>query len=333
MFIAVEGCTATGKTTLMERLHDELEDDEREINWIHHGQPAELTRHWALKQYATGWETPNNDTYVIGDRWHWGEMTYSPVYRPDTNEDGYGLLGRAGWRWTELFLASRGAAIAYLRADNDTLAKRLEERGDDHVDNLPDLFRISSLYESARRDSITMAASLDTSDSELTEARYESFVSSLIEEARQRATESRRLLWLEKRYVGRLLPSALLVGDARNTNQRSDTVLPFYPAPGNSGEYLLNALPDMFWRSVGIVNGSEIDNLIPLWEQLGKPPIVALGKRAKESLQKYGHGIGDVTTTFHPQYVRRFMHDRQKEYGDAIVAAASGAGAPEGWSL
>jgi hypothetical protein len=262
---------------------------------------------------------------MVSDRWHFGERTYAQLYRPDTNLDGFGLLGQAGWRWTEMFLASRGAVIATLTADNDTLIKRLANRGDDHVTNNSDLLQISSLYEIARRDSNNVGAIYDTSDEAADAEKFDHFVTSLIDEAKRREELAYKLArWPEWRgYVGSLTADVLLVGDKRNVTKKygDETRLPFMPVDGNSGDFLLNALPSMFWRSVGMVNGAETEDLGLLWESLGEPRIVALGNEAANAL--VSQGLKDFIKVPHPQWVRRFHNSAQKLYGKDIQMAAT----------
>jgi hypothetical protein len=121
-------------------------------------------------------------------------------------------------------------------------------------------------------------------------------------------------------YIGSPRPRVLLVGDKRN--DPSGPILPFYPAKGNSGDYLLSNLPDPFWKSVGIVNGTELCSsmLGTLWVVLGRPPVVALGRMAEKSIAGLCDEIprSHVSVVPHPQYVRRFHHHDGQEYGRAI---------------
>lgn len=316
----------------MTRLVKELGNDAE----VHHkDRPKELTRRWVLGDYVL-----NHEDYfpgkrdLISDRWHWGERTYAAIYRADTNRDGYGLLGQAGWRWVEMFLASRGGVVASLTADNDTLVKRLAERGDDHVTSEHELLQVSSLYELARRESNTVGAIYDASDP-WDDEKFNRFVENLLTEARMREAEAETLLkWGDYRsYIGALRPDVLLVGDRRNITKEhgEETQLPFMPVDGNSGEYLLNALPNMFWRSVGIVNGCEVEDLGLLHESLGEPRIVALGNMAAKSLKNYG--IDEFVKLPHPQHVRRFNHSAQIEYGKAIQHAATTGEVRLPWTL
>lgn len=314
----------------MNRLVKELGHD---VEMHHKDRPKELTRRWVLGDYVL-----NHEYYypgkrdMISDRWHWGERTYAAVYRTDTNRDGYGLLGQAGWRWVEMFLASRGAVIASLTADNNTLIKRLAERGDDHVTSNEELLQVSSLYELARRESNVVGAIYDASNP-WDDEKFDRFVENLLTEARLREAQAEKLLTWEnhRSYLGSPTPDTLLVGDRRNITKKygDETQLPFMPVDGNSGEYLLNALPSMFWRTVGIVNGSEVDNLQLLHGLLGEPKIIALGNDAAKALTK--NGMDDFIKFPHPQFMRRFHNKDQIEYGKAIMKAAT-TGEVE-WSL
>lgn len=332
MHIIIEGPTCSGKSTLIQRvLEHKLVSSTPTA--VHMGKPEELNRRWALREYVNKWEKvkPGTGGDIIADRWHWGELTYAPIYRPDTDKDGYGLLGRAGWRWTEMYLASRGAVIGMVTASNDTLIQRLEKRGDDHVRNVPELLRVSSLYEQARRDSMNVAAIHDTSPDETSDEKYTAFVDSLVEEAQRREERAAEITGRWRRYTGSLNPGILLVGDRRNVTKKygNETYLPFMPVDGNSAEFLLNALPDMTWRNTGMINGAEVRTIKQLVKKLGDPTVIALGKEAEKALLE--QKVEPRATLPHPQYVRRFFSSRQREYGQNIVDAANTGEVTSSW--
>lgn len=315
-WIAVEGPTCAGKSTLFNQLHSEMKSRQG-FKTNHMSRPEEHTRRWVLGEYVLKWENLRvQRTELLSDRWHWGEATYSPVYRPETNKDGYGLLGQAGWRWTELFLLSRGAVTAYLHASPDTLIKRLEERGDDHVQNVDELLQVAKLYNEARSQSPTVKAVFDTG-SGISAATMRTELMKIADRTAKRSAKLDE--W--PGYIGSPLPAVLLVGYARNITKRYgvETRLPFMPVNGNSGEYLLTALPDPYWKTVGIVNGSETKDLRGLWLALQRPPVVALGQNASSVVRRAGM---EAAVLPHPAYVRRFMNDRKAEYGEAISKAA-----------
>jgi thymidylate kinase len=319
MWIIVEGATCSGKSTLEKELTRQLGKTEDRITKVHMERPLELNRRWALREYVLNWEAHKieDDSSIIADRWHWGESTYAPIYRPDTNKDGFGLLGVAGWRWVELFLMSRGALTVFLRADHDVLMNRYKIRGDDHVTNNEELLQIAKLYDQAFVDAPTASIGIDTSLPNRTQGQ-----AALVIKAASQLQEHVSDISAFRGYIGGPKPSALLVGDERNVTKRygEETKLPFMPVNGNSGDFLLRSLPDAWWPHVGIVNSAEYPVSLPkLWEALGEPPVVALGNNAEKALTKLKipHGWA-----YHPQYVRRFEHKHIDNYGKQLRVAA-----------
>lgn len=326
MWIIVEGATCSGKSTLIDALFELDKTWRTGTEQIHKDKPKDLTREYVLNDYVFSHESYQaGKDDIIADRWHWGEVTYSPIYRRDTNLDGFGLLGKAGWRWTEMFLASRGAVVALCRADNDTLVKRFADRGDDHVQDANELLKISAFYDIARRESITTTSVVDTSNDEISPERFKTYVEMLITSAKDREQDATELRDFPE-YIGPIHPGTLLVGDAQNNNPArkvgGNTKLPFIPVNGNSSEFLLASLHDMFWREVGIINANDSDlDLYELWGKLGEPNVVALGKDAAGTLNVSGIPYQAVP---HPSYVRRFHSGKRRDYGRAILNASNG---------
>lgn len=318
MWIVVEGPTCSGKSTLYDALNKKLTREGTELETVHMERPKELTRRWALNEYVNNWvRHPLYDTSILADRWHFGEFTYAPIYRPGTNRDGYGLLGRAGWRWTELFLMSRGVVTVQCTAPIETLITRLDERGDDHVQNHDELRQVAALYWDAINESPTTTLTFDTTgESDLT-AR-----TNLVVRVAELNMAHVRELDVHPGYIGPRNPAVLLLGDERNITKEfgEETILPFMPVNGNSGDFLLNALPDEMWKLCGIVNASEQTDLEQLWHLLGRPHVAALGSRAAMVAERAGIPHTDF---HHPQYVRRFAHGEQVEYGEAITRKVS----------
>jgi gluconate kinase len=327
MFIVIEGTDASGKTTLIEAVKNELHAryTESPVIMFHKGKPEEKTRRWVLRDYVTSVERQNWFRQVaLSDRWHWGEVTYAPKYRPDTNKDGYGLLGKAGWRWTELFLLSRGVAQFWLYQPLEVIQARLAARGDEFV-QVEDLSDILSQYRIAAEQSIGLATvqpdpeSLDTV----------SQLAATIVDSALLVEEQARHLEIFPHYIGSPRPKVLLVGDERNIVKKygEETTLPFMPVDGNSAEYLLTALPDDLWHQVGIININDGDNKYSfnaLWNQLGFPKIIALGRLAEKTLASIPIHENYYTVLPHPQYVRRFFNKTKEEYGQAIKRVADG---------
>lgn len=337
MFIVIEGTDASGKSTLIDAIHEQLVSryGADQIALFHKGKPEEPTRRWVLKDYVTSIEKQNWFRHIaLSDRWHWGEVTYAPKYRPETNKDGYGLLGQAGWRWVELFLQSRGVAQHWLYQPLEVIQARLEARGDEFV-KVDDLAEILDQYHVAARDSVLTGVYSPGADS-LKE--IDALASTIIDNALA-VEDSARALELFPYYIGSPTPRVLLVGDERNIVKRygEETTLPFMPVDGNSAEYLLTSLPDELWQDVGIININDGDNknsFKALWQTLGFPPIAVLGRLAEKTLAKLPVDEHYYTVLPHPQYVRRFFNRTKEEYGQAIKRVADGIDKKEEqWTL
>jgi hypothetical protein len=322
MFIVVEGTDASGKTSLIEAIYSELQSryPGQIIQRFHKGKPADLTRRWVLNDYVNSIETTNwSESVALSDRWHWGEITYAPKYRPVTNKDGYGLLGKAGWRWVELFMQSRGIAQYWLYQPLDVIEARLEARGDEFVE-VKDLRNILAQYEIANSVSIIRSKVQPPAQSL---EKINSIAKFIINDAEHVAKCAKPLAEFPY-YIGAHKPSILLVGDRHNTTARygKETNLPFMPVDGNSGEYLMNALPDDLWKNVGIVNindGQNWQSFEELWKILGTPPVAVLGRLAEKTLSKVFSTSLPYAVLPHPQFVRRFANNHQVEYGEAIA--------------
>jgi gluconate kinase len=324
MFIVVEGTDASGKTSLISAVENEVKRryPDRKITMSHKGRPLEETRRWVLNEYVTSCEDINfTDETIVSDRWHWGEITYAPLKRAHTNLDGYGLLAKSGWRWTELFLLSRGAAEFWLYQPLEIVKSRLESRGDDFV-KVNELESILEQYEVASILSPALTEILKPKPNSLD--KVEELARYVVDQAEKKLNEA-RYIRRYKNYIGSPNPDVLLIGDRRNIVERygEETQLPFMPVDGNSGEFLLSALPDKFWKNVGIVNANDIEfNLHDLWLDLNRPRIVVLGRLAEKAVVRTEINPKHYDVLPHPQYVRRF-HNKDKEiYGQAIEKSA-----------
>lgn len=338
MFIVIEGTDASGKTSLIAEIENQLGDmyPSQYLHTFHKGKPEELTRRWVLKDYVTSIERSNTFRNIaLSDRWHWGEVTYAPKYRPDTNKDGFGLLGVAGWRWTELFLMSRGVAQFWLYQPLEVIQARLASRGDEFV-QVEDLQEILHNYHAA-------ASVSNLTDTLTPEADNKFEIPTLASYVIEKALEVERetsFLEVFPFYIGNPKPKVLLVGDTRSIlkSRGEETTLPFMPVDGNSAEYLLSALPDDLWREVGIININDPgvkDSFNALWTLLGFPKIIVLGRLAEKTLASIPVADYYYTVLPHPQYVRRFFNRTKEEYGQAIarIANAETKDKEETWTL
>jgi thymidylate kinase len=314
MFIAIEGTDASGKSSLCDEISNILAEH-GEVLRFHKGRPEEETRLWALREYAIAHELSSfSSQNVVSDRWHWGEVTYAPLKRPHTCvEDSFGLLGIAGWRWVELFMASRGMIQFWLYQPLDVIKARLAYRGDDFV-SVEDLEQIIELYAKAAEATCSVLLASPASDSF---AEIPDLAQTIIKIAKEKAAEVEKIAAFPE-YIGKPAPKVLLIGDQRNGTEL--TILPFMPINSNSGEYLMTSLTESSWRDVGIVNSEDVsgERMLDLWKTLGTPPIAALGRSAEKRIVDSGIPSSNVYTLPHPQYVKRFHYHDKYEYGAAI---------------
>ena len=303
MFIAFEGVDGAGKSGLARAVADEIRKTDRDgtVQEIHHGPldkpPLDAYVH------SVGDYVPTSGRHIVGDRWHWGEEIYGPLYRDKS------ALTLGQFRWIEMWLASRGANIWHVTQPIDRLRKRLTARGEDflqshHVDH------VKSEFQRRSDDSMTCFGTLEP------EGDTKDLVTRILNRARYSETEIGTRIHRFPSYVGPALPRVLLVGEKRGGQPPHPTTSAFLPVNGNSGEFLLSSLASDFWRVVALVNGvEEGDNLTQLVEELAGPSVIALGRAASDVLLDLGIDHGGVP---HPQYVRRFHNKRQREYGAMI---------------
>jgi len=329
MFIIVEGPDAAGKSSMLDALdhHLEVACGIRAVHHFHKGRPLEETRRWVLNEYVLSIDDlATSGACIVADRWHWGEVTYAPLKRPHTNKDGYGLLGRAGWRWVELFLLSRGATTWILSQPLDVLRARLEARGDDFVSS-DELGSIVERYEFGETVAPSVVERLIPDPNEMSSLR--AIARAVVDRAGFSSRQTFKLRTEYPEYIGPVTPKALLLGDRRNVTAKygEETRLPFMPVDGNSGEFLLDSLPERVWPRVGIVNANELgdgERLHGLWSALGYPRVISLGREAENAAIAAGIEFEMAGTLAHPQYVRRFHAADKTEYGMAIAHLANG---------
>lgn len=321
MFIVVEGTDASGKSTLVSEIERQLKGmfPSRNVEFFHKSKPEEMTRRWVLNDYVNSIQNIDwSNRLAVADRWHWGEITYAPLKRPESNTDGYGLLGLAGWRWVELFLASRGVHQFWLYQPLDVIQRRLSSRGDDYV-TADELGKILGQYRLAADQVATEFEMLNPSSESLKDVPQ--LAETIISNAHYASDKVRHLVrfpW----YIGRHDPQVLLVGDRRNIKDAygEETILPFMPVDGNSGDFLLSSLPGNSWKNIGLINVNDeyVTEVDELWHTLKRPKIIALGRLAEKGLKAHGFRDDQYVVLPHPQHVRRFFNSRKLDYGQEI---------------
>lgn len=152
MWVILEGSDAVGKTTLASELVGYL-GESAEI--AHLGPPkGDILDELFGPPYAT--YAPGHGHDLVSDRYAWGDPVYAPIYRPETDIDGYGALGQAGWRYAEMFIQAAGGVTFLVEAPPEAMRAAFLARGDDYA-NIDDLENIVEKYRWLAGDSPTYA--------------------------------------------------------------------------------------------------------------------------------------------------------------------------------
>lgn len=312
MLIIVEGVDGVGKTTFVNELSDSLRSQGREVKVLHRGPPEsdEMLEEYELPLQSyrpSSGLVDRGSTYqdVICDRWHLGELVYAPVLRESEPK-----LDLPRQLHVELFLQSRGALSLLLVTSPDTVRERLEGRQLIRPDQVE---LVQGLFLDAAHDSY-LTWHLTRPDNRFT-------VMNVIQRARERE-HSAEWLGSYPSYAGPTTPDVVLVGDVKNQNHDDRWEAAFVPLSSSSGHYLLQSLPADIRYGCALVNANDEDNLEDLFDRLHYSKVVALGKEAHVKLNSLEGCVVDHGSVPHPQFVRRFHHHKQHEYGQAIRNAA-----------
>lgn len=253
MWAIIEGPDGAGKSTLAEAVAD-LTNAE-----ISHLGPSESPED-ALDAVIGGTfatYAPGEGVNVVSDRHHWGDPVYGPIKRPLNDVDGYGDIGRAGWRYAELFAESRGATTILVEIDPQVAKTRVADRGDDYID-ASHVGDIIDRYDWLARGALTIEARLQLTG----ENSAKACAPAVVEFAEKKERETEQLAKF-KHYVGSVRPRLLVV----------------MPPDRDARLRVVGSLDDESWRHLGIASTAMSTPLFEeLCETLGFPAVCGFGK-------------------------------------------------------
>lgn len=305
MLVLVEGPDCAGKSTFVEHVASVLRGTLSDLNAVrvlHRGPPVDHPlNEYVLPLLGYRPSYGQRTQHVICDRWHLGELVYPAVLDRPTK------LTPGVLRYVELFLRSRGALLVTITASATRLAECLDARGDDLVRaEQAEQLRVGFLdaEQTSGLDVINVLSD------EVDDRVLPWHVKGDAEGLEHDATELSRFTT----YVGPRWPKLLLLGDVRATGADPDDRRPaFMPYPATSGAWLLDALADDLRVDVGLANACDVDDPRRLWEVLGQPTTVALGRNAERTVP-WADRIAP-----HPQWTRRFRHHERAEYRAQVL--------------
>lgn len=310
MIVVLEGTEAVGKTTLAEELKGIWDNvillDGTGVTMVLHTGPPDTSRP-VYPQYAEPLiderfraTVLDPDSLVVLDRFHLGDLIYGPVLR------GGPALTTEQLSHLELTLKGLGAFTAVLSATEDEIQARMGPDRDDMID--------ADTAVKLNREYLDLAGRLRWPVINPTAYRPGELARSIIGKARV-LTAGAKDLYDHPGYVGSPAPMVLFVGDQPSGWTADDPIWPaFYPSViTGSASYLLRALESAQANvAYGLCNANDGTDVRALWETLHRPIVVGLGRRAQAMLSAAGLSYTDHP---HPQWVRRFMHDRLEDYG------------------
>jgi thymidylate kinase len=159
MWIILEGADGSGKSTLSRELLKHV----HKSRIVHLGPPK--SPETALDECLRGEDDviakyrpgAAYSQSLICDRLHWGSPVYGPIFRPESDINGWGDLGPDGWQYVEMFVAARGGITVMIDVDAQVAIERLNARGDDYV-SAEHLEPIIESYRSLVSESLTLAS-------------------------------------------------------------------------------------------------------------------------------------------------------------------------------
>lgn len=237
------------------------------------------------------------DIHTVMDRWHVGELIYGPILRDKS------MLTVQQADYIDMVLQTFGARFYYVTARLSTLQRRYDKRGDGLIKR-HHLEFIDDDYETWMNGRPHWVLHYPEAN----------FTQPIMHEKLRMHSP------MAGQYVGPDLPKVLLLGDERNDHRM---VFPFVPERATSGHWLMGAMHEasVDHMCVGVMNANEATeaSLFTQWEQLHKPPVITLGRKAQRAWMNASAFA--VTKTYymnHPQYERRFHYMQMKEYGEQI---------------
>lgn len=267
MWIILEGADGSGKSTLHDLVVGKLSYLGRPVKTGHLGPP--VSPDTAIDECIRGAGIDPNDKdriyrpggwHLVSDRLHMGCPVYGPLYRPHLDVDGYGDFGIAGWRYIELYLASRGAVTFLAMVSSDTAIERVRRRDSENyftvdsiVETLPALI---DRYEWLSTDTMTLGPRIY--EPHLDE--LEDWVSMMVAMGKAREDEVMELSQFED-YIGSPTPRALIVCE-----------------PIRETRLEVLAAADDSWQGIGFCSSARTHkDLEKLAELLNYPDIIGMG--------------------------------------------------------
>jgi len=307
MIICLEGVDGSGKSTLATSILEALKTrfPEDKIIYKHATQiKSDVFTEYTdpLADYV-----PGSGVHYVLDRWHIGEEIYGPLYR------GKSAFDTISFRWTELYLASKGMRTWLLVQTHEELQRRLAARGEDFID-LDDVLHIQNEYQRRLKLSPLFAKEVTPKkkDSEL--------INIIINDAIYAEEQAVLYNSFGVNYTGRvsMMPRTILVVENKKINKNFD------PRLNEESGLMLEMLADGFWQQFSIVSASSAEKLAEfLNEFLWSTSPIAYGPTVISRLKVNNVEYGEIKPPERSDYYTYHVEQISNQVGAVPVDTTS----------
>jgi hypothetical protein len=295
--VIIEGCDATGKSTLAKWLADELG-----FEYFKDGF------HRLGVKYYTGFALKKS-SHTVSDRFHLGEYVY-----PTVKQDGRVPLTIWQQLAVERILLAKPSVLVLCETDMPSIHGAFDTRGEDFITK-PQALDVVKLFNERYDVSILPKIKFNYK----TDSREKLLV--FIRDVYKRYAASS--VFTEKmRSIGHTLsPDVMLVGEGFNRLKVMKDSRAFAEVSASSG-YLHQALAMNCFTNYYITNAWKsniekfnVDMLIEEFKFVKPTKVIALGEVAADCLERAGISY---KRTDHPSYWKRFKHKLITDYAETL---------------
>ena len=293
MLIVLEGVDKAGKSTLAQEL-------QKLLKWpvIHFGKPGPNP----ADEYGV-FLKQNKGNYIL-DRFYVGELIYAPLLRNKHS------LTATQKTTIERLCRSRGTVLIHVAPDYKIIEKRLNQLGDDMINNEQNKKAYNMFHEVMPFVNIQIKCKWDGTGS----------VNNIAKEIVNDLLKRQEDYELAQNYctgIGTTMGKKIvLIGEKLN---KKVSWLGFPFDNGSASEFLQQCLPFHYEKYVYAVNSDTIkEEEVRFLISTGPTSFISLGKKAEEKCDKLGINHKSIP---HPQYWKRFKFARRSDYTEMLYKA------------
>jgi len=149
MFIIVEGPDGAGKTTLIEKLRQQFNNQFSNCEVIHFGKIDDPSKYFDIYMQAIAEQYESMIDVTILDRCWYSDRVYGPIMR---NKEE--MSKEKARRLDQAVVESGGGMIIYCDAPTHVLWTRCRKRGETYITKPEQIIAIAELYKEEMKESL-----------------------------------------------------------------------------------------------------------------------------------------------------------------------------------